>query len=148
MYTDASREAIKQFLLDNVDELLENGTLKAHIIELKSALDDGHSHINGWGYDQQCEKTGHKIEVKYTSTIKTGKTLRVLHLWRKEGLFDFLKIIDGVHNRTFVIPHDVVFNNMRFTDGGVYWSASYNETDYVQPHNTEILLKYEVFPNA
>lgn len=148
MYIDASREAIKQFLLEHVDELLNNGTLKAHIVELKSAIDDGHAHIDGWGYDQLCEKTGNKIEVKYTSTIKTGKTLRALSLWRKEGLFDFLKIIDGVHNRTFVIPHDVVFNEMRFTDGGVYWSGSYNKDDYVQKHNTDILLKYEVFPNA
>lgn len=146
MFVDASREAIKQFIIENLDTLLENGSFKAHAVELKSAVDDGHSHIDGWGYDQMCEETGTKIEVKYTSTIKTGKTLRAQSLWRKEGLFDYLKIIDGVHNRTFVIPHDVVFNDMTFTDGGVYWSASYNETDNVQSNNTIILLKYEVKP--
>ena len=100
--------------------------------------------INGHGFD--VVRGYIKDEVKYTNSIQGNSRLRVGGLKSKEGMSDNLVIIDGVNNRTFIIPTQIFFDNADLNHGAnveFRWSGSYNETDKNKIDNTNLLLKYE-----
>ena len=108
-----------------------------------SADYDGHRFVDAHGYDQ-VDKRGKRIETKYTCYVTPSKTLRVNSLYNKRGKCDFVKIIDGVNNRTFVIPANIIFNHGLFYGNEFRWSSTYNKYDNIQVFNTQLLLEYEV----
>lgn len=144
MYQDYSREAVRQYLIDNIDTLLDNGTLYSSVVERMSADYDGDKFVDKKGYDQINENTEVKKEVKNTNSPLCTNDFRIQSFTGKYGLFDVLKIIDSFNNRVFEIPHDVFFNEALINNGEFRWSATYNKSDKVRPENTQLLLKYEI----
>jgi len=143
MYQDYSREAVRQYLIDNIDTLLDNGTLYSSVVERMSADYDGDQFVDKKGYDQINENTEVKKEVKNTNSPLCTNDFRIQSFTGKYGLFDVLKIIDSFNNRVFEIPHDVFFAE-RQGNGEFRWSATYGKSDKVRPSNTQLLLKYEI----
>lgn len=147
MLQDYRRDAVRQYVLDNIDTLLDNGTLYSCIVERMSANYDGDKFVDENGYDQINENTGVKKEVKNTNSIQNGANFRIQSFEGKRGQFDIIKIIDSLNNRVFEIPHDVFFAEKE--DGGHFrWSATYGQNDKskrgVRRQNTELLLRHEV----
>ena len=144
MVQDYSKEAIKKYLIDNIDRLLEDSTMYSTVVEKISAHYDGDTFVDAKGHDQINEKTGIRKEVKNTnSPLSTGE-FRLQSFVHKVNNFDILKIIDSYNNRVFEIPHDVVFSEVNVYGGELRWSASYNKTDNKRRENTNLLLKYEI----
>ena len=147
MLQDYRRDAVRQYVLDNIDTLLDNGTLYSCIVERMSADYDGDKFVDKNGYDQINENTEVRKEVKNTNSIQNESNFRISSFEGKRGEFDIIKIIDSLNNRVFEIPHDVFFAEKE--DGGEFrWSATYGQNDKskrgVRPQNTELLLRHEV----
>ena len=148
MYT---QNDIRNYIIANIDSLIENKTFCGHVVEHMSAYYDGDSFENATGYDQMNAQTRIRKEVKSThSILSKGKCegsgeLRIQHIEPKYGKFDILKIIDCVSNRIFEIPHDVFFEKANLIGNGEFrWSASYHKADCRQWSNTKFILDYEV----
>lgn len=123
---------------------MNDNKIRAIIAEHKSAIDDGHVYANTEGYDQYNKKTKERIEVKYTDYVKPTRELRVGGLFRKKGKCDFVKFIDAVNGRVFLVPAKVLFAKGKFYGQEFLWSSTYNDSDKLQRNNTQLLLKYEV----
>ena len=155
---DYSRDAVRRYLIDNADTLLDTGTLYSCIVERMSADYDGDKFVDKNGYDQVDEDTKLTTEVKCTNEIQNpdgSANFRIQSYEHKRGLFNFMKVIESVNNRVFRIPHDDWFAHLDETQGpdregkGEFrWSATYGQNDKskrgVRPENTQFLLKYEV----
>lgn len=140
-------ESIKKYAGKNLNKILNIPIVRAKIVELISADEDGDDFVDGVGYDQINSTTNIRTETKYTCSPQQKNKLRIASVHQKYGNFDFIKIVDGVNNRKFVIPHDTFFNRIKITNdknGCIWWSLSYNKTDNIEINNTQLLLEHEV----
>jgi hypothetical protein len=144
-YTYTKQELKEYLLAGALDNLLEDGKFIALIVERKVSHDNGHTFMDTVGYDDTCSK-GVRYETKYTGKIQVGRTLRINSAGEnKKGGFDFIRIVDGVNQRIFEIPHDEYFTKGGFEPTNQFrWSSSYNKSDKVKRSNTTLLLQYEV----
>jgi hypothetical protein len=132
-----------EFLYKNIDSLLDNCRFQALIVEVKAADDAGSIFVNEVGYDE-LSKNNLRIETKFTNYVKPDGQLRINSAGEnKYGGFDIIRIIDGINERIFEIPHDEYFNEGKFYGNEFLWSSSYNSSDRMQMGNTQLLLKYE-----
>lgn len=141
---DYRRGAVKQYLLDNMEQLLDNSTLYSIIVESMSADYDGDKFVDKNDHDQINEVTNCRKEVKNTNSPLSANQFRITGFLKKRGGFHILKIIDSYNNRVFEIPHDVVFSEAKINSGEIRWCSSYGETGKRCQQNTNLLLKYEV----
>lgn len=144
-YTYTKQELKEYLLAGALDNLLEDGKFVALIVERKVAHDSGHIFVDTTGYDDACSK-GFRYETKYTGKLQAGATLRINSAGKnKKGGFDFIRIVDGVNQRIFEIPHDDYYRKGSFEPTNQFrWSSSYNQSDKVRRDNTALLLQYEV----
>lgn len=138
------KESLKQWLLENMDELLADPKFQALIVEVKVAADAGNMFVNRTGHDEVTDDDI-RIETKFTNYLMNGNTLRINSAGdnKKDG-FDKLRIIDGVNERIFMVPHDCYYTSGSRYGNEFRWSGTYNDGDKIQTGNTELLLKYEI----
>ena len=137
------KEDLKRYLIDNIDLLLNDPKFQALIVEVKVADDAGNTFVNKVGHDE-LSKDNLRIETKFTNYVKPTGELRINSAGEnKYGGFDIIRIIDGINERIFEIPHDEYFNEGTFYGNEFLWSSSYNSSDKKQVGNTQLLLKYE-----
>lgn len=135
---------LKKWLFDNIDTLLDDPKFQALIVEVKVAEDAGSDFVNKTGHDE-VHKTKGRIETKFTNYIMPTGEMRINSAGEnKRDGFNLLRIIDGVNERIFEIPHDEYFNRGKRYGGEFRWSPSYNTQDKKQVNNTQLLLQYEV----
>ena len=138
------KENLKEWQLANIDILLEDCKFQALVVEIKAAEDAGSKFVNKIGHDE-VHKTKGRIETKFTNYTLPDNTLRINSAGEnKRNGFDLLRIIDGVNERIFEIPHDAYFNRGKRYGNEFKWSPTYNKKDKVQRGNTQLLLDYEV----
>ena len=138
------KENLKEWQLSNIDILLEDCKFQALVVEIKAAEDAGSKFVNQIGHDE-VHKTKGRIETKFTNYTLPDNTLRINSAGEnKRNGFDLLRIIDGVNERIFEIPHDAYFNRGKRYGNEFKWSPTYNKKDKVQRGNTQLLLDYEV----
>lgn len=144
-YTYTKQELKDYLLAGALDTLLEDGKFVALIVERKVAYDSGHKFVDTVGHDDTCSE-GVRYETKYTGKVQKGRTLRINSAGEnKKGGFDFIRIVDGVNQRIFEIPHDEYFIKGGFEPTNQFrWSSSYNKSDKVKRSNTALLLQHEV----
>jgi len=137
------KDDLKVWLMENLDTLLERQTFQALIVEVKVASDANNTFVNRIGHDEVGERG--RIETKFTNYIMPSGELRLNSAGenKREG-FDFMRIIDGINERIFEIPHDVYYERGKFYGNEFKWSASYNTTDKLQTGNTQLLLNHEI----
>lgn len=136
------KQDLKTWLKENIDTLMERQTFQALIVEVKVADDANNVFVNKTGHDE-VGKNG-RIETKFTNYVKSSGELRINNAGEsKRNGFDLLRIIDGVNERIFEIPHDVYFKEGKRYGGEFFWSSSYNQKDKLQVNNTNLLLRYE-----
>jgi len=136
------KQDLKTWLKENIDTLMERQTFQALIVEVKVADDANNVFVNKTGHDE-VGKNG-RIETKFTNYVKPAGELRINSAGvNKKNGFDFMRIIDGVNERIFEIPHDVYYERGKFNGNEFLWSSSYNQKDKVQVNNTNLLLRYE-----
>jgi len=135
---------LKKWLDDNIDILLEDPKFQALIIEVKVAQDAGNTFVNRTGHDEITDDNT-RIETKFTNYLMNGSTLRIGNAGdsKKDG-FDHIRIIDGINERIFMIPHDCYFVSGSRYGNEFRWSGTYNQGDKIQRSNTELLVRYEV----
>ena len=139
-----SKNHLKNYLHNNLDNLLNDPKFQALIVEVKVAEDAGSDFVNKTGHDE-IHKTKGRIETKFTNYIMPTGELRINSAGEnKRGGFDLLRIIDGINERIFEIPHDEYFKIGKRYGGEFRWSSNYNQKDKKQVNNTNLLLKYEV----
>ena len=137
------KEDLKVWLMENLDTLLERQTFQALIVEVKVASDANNTFVNRTGHDEVGERG--RIETKFTNYVMPAGELRLNSAGEnKRNGFDFIRIIDGINERIFEIPHDVYYERGKFYGNEFMWSASYNTTDKLQTENTQLLLNYEI----
>ena len=66
-----SREELREWLVSNVDTLIEDPKFQALIVEVKVTLDVGNKFVNKAGYDE-ITADGIRIETKYTNYLMKG----------------------------------------------------------------------------
>ena len=139
------KEDLKKWLFNNIDILLEDPKFQALIVEKKVAVDAGSQFVDKNGHDEVHSTKG-RIETKYTNYIKPCGALRIQKAGKnKRNGFDFIRIIDGINERIFEIPHDIWFTVAKmYSRGEFLWSSTYNSKDNLQINNTQLLLDYEV----
>ena len=139
-----SKNHLKNYLHNNLDNLLNDPKFQALIVEVKVAEDAGSDFVNKTGHDE-IHKTKGRIETKFTNYIMPTGELRINSAGEnKRGGFDLLRIIDGINERIFEIPHDEYFKIGKRYGGEFRQSSNYNQKDKKQVNNTNLLLKYEV----
>jgi|TARA_R110001583_G_C5473756_1_gene393104 hypothetical protein len=144
------RDEVQNYAKDNFSKILDQmdsvarGRVLGGIAEIMAAEMTGGTFVDADGYDYDHPVFG-KVEVKSTSDIQTGGTLRIQSLLSKKDKCDHIHIIDMNSGRSFMISHDVFFNEMDLIENGnvLRWSASYNETDNIRKLNTKIMLENE-----
>jgi|MGYP000096888564 hypothetical protein len=137
------KDDLKVWLMENLDTLLERQTFQALIVEVKVASDANNTFVNRIGHDEVGERG--RIETKFTNYIMPSGELRLNSAGEnKRDGFDFMRIIDGINERIFEIPHDVYYERGKFYGNEFKWSASYNTTDKLQTGNTQLLLNHEI----
>ena len=139
-----SKNHLKNFLNNNLDTLLDDPKFQALIVEVKVAEDAGSDFVNKTGHDEVHKIKG-RIETKFTNYVKPSGELRINSVGEnKRNGFDLLRIIDGINERIFEIPHDEYFNISKRYGSEFLWSSTYNQKDKKQVNNTNLLLKYEI----
>ncbi len=139
-----TKKHLSKYTIDNVSELLDDPKFQALIVEKKIAEDANSSFVNKAGYDEINPEKG-RIETKFTIYTLPSGELRINSAGEnKRGKFDILRIVDGVNERIFEIPHDEYFNKGKRYGGEFRWSSSYNKSDNIKVNNTSLLLKYEI----
>ena len=136
-----------QHFADNPEMYSINGTLLGCIYEQYKAITDGAEFVGMSEHKCDQIKDNQRIEVKTTwMPMKENGRMQYQHIYQKKGGFDVLHLYDGYNHRAADIPHDVVFNQMKFNKAGaVKISSSYNpDVRKLERVNTEIFLKYEV----
>ena len=139
-----TKKHLSKYTIDNVSELLDDPKFQALIVEKKVAEDANSSFVNKAGYDEINPEKG-RIETKFTNYILPSGELRINSAGEnKRDGFDILRVIDGINEKIFEIPHDEYFNKSKRYGGEFRWSSSYNKNDNKQINNTNLLLKYEI----
>ena len=132
--------------LDRIIQEMDNvakGRFLGGMVEILAAEKMGGEFCDAAGYDYMHPIFG-RVEVKSTTDIQKGGSLRVSSLKSKIGECDFIHIIDMNSDRHFLIPHDIFYSQLDLNDENeLRWSASYNEKDNVRVNNTRILLQFE-----
>ena len=138
-------EDLKKWSLNNISLLLEDPKFQALIVEKKVAADAGSQFVDKNGHDEVHHTKG-RIETKYTNYIKPAGELRINKAGEnKKNGFDFIRVIDGINERIFEIPHNIWFTVAKLNNNGEFlWSSTYNKEDKIQKGNTQLLLDYEV----
>ena len=137
------KQDLKTWLKENIDTLMERQTFQALIVEVKVADDANNVFVNRAGHDEVGENG--RIETKFTNyTMPTGELRLNSAGYNKHLGFDLMRVIDGVNERIFEVPHDEWYKRGKFYGNEFRWSASYNETDFKQQGNTQLLLDYEI----
>ncbi len=138
-----------EFAKSNLDRIITEmdnvakGRFLGGMVEILAAEKMGGEFCDAAGYDYMHHIYG-RVEVKSTTDIQKGGSLRVSSLRSKKGECDFIHIIDMNSDRHFLIPHDIFFSQLDLNDENeLRWSASYNENDNVRTNNTRILLQFE-----
>ena len=139
-----SKNHLKNFLNNNLDTLLDDPKFQALIVEVKVAEDAGSDFVNKTGHDEVHKIKG-RIETKFTNYVMPTGEMRINSTGEnKRNGFDLLRIIDGINERIFEIPHDEYFNISKRYGSEFRWSSTYNQKDKKQVNNTNLLLKYEI----
>ena len=132
--------------LDRIIEEMDNiakGRFLGGMVEILAAEKMGGEYVDATGYDYMHPVFG-RVEVKSTTDIQNGASLRISSLKSKKDECDFIHIIDMNSDRHFLIPHDIFFSQLDLNDENeLRWSASYNKNDRVRQNNTRILLQFE-----
>jgi hypothetical protein len=137
------KEDLKTWLKENIDTLMERQTFQALIVEVKVADDANNVFVNRAGHDEVGENG--RIETKFTNYIMPSGCLRLNSAGEnKRDGFDFMRVIDGINERIFEVPHDEWYKRGNFYGNEFRWSSSYNKTDGIQWGNTQLLLDYEI----
>ena len=137
------KEDLKTWLKENIDTLMERQTFQALIVEVKVADDANNVFVNRAGHDEIGENG--RIETKFTNYIMPIGELRLNSAGEnKRDGFDFMRVIDGINERIFEVPHDEWYKHGKFYGNEFRWSSSYNKTDGRQSGNTQLLLDYEI----
>ena len=144
------RDQVQDYAKDNFSKILDQmdpiarGRVLGGIVEIMAAEMTGGDFMDAGGYDYVHPTFG-RVEVKSTSDIQAGGNFRIQNLRSKKNKCDHIHIIDMLNGRSFMIAHDVFFNEMDLIENGnvMRWSASYNKTDNVRKLNTRILLENE-----
>lgn len=136
-YNHASRV---QQLAANIEHYANHPQIVALLSEDMASKIPGRVFKNTPYYDYICEEYG-KVELKSTSFVQQGRTLRVQGYQKKQGGFDHIHIVDALNDREFMIPHDVWFSFVGKA-GHFWWAVNY-ENDTVRRSETAFLLKYE-----
>jgi hypothetical protein len=137
------KEDLKTWLKENIDTLMERQTFQALIVEVKVADDANNVFVNRAGHDEVGENG--RIETKFTNYIMPSGCLRLNSAGEnKRDGFDFMRVIDGINERIFEVPHDEWYKRGKFYGNEFRWSSSYNKTDGLQWGNTQLLLDYEI----
>tara|TARA_R110001606_G_C14948076_1_gene600177 strand:- start:38 stop:478 length:441 start_codon:yes stop_codon:yes gene_type:complete len=137
------KEDLKTWLKENIDTLMERQTFQALIVEVKVADDANNVFVNRAGHDEIGENG--RIETKFTNYIMPIGELRLNSAGEnKRDGFDFMRVIDGINERIFEVPHDEWYKRGKFYGNEFRWSSSYNKTDGRQSGNTQLLLDYEI----
>ena len=137
-----------QFIIDNQDEDF-SPVMHSWIAETRIIKEIGgeQAPVNQEGYDY-THKVYNKVELKtvYERDWHSNGLLAIIGLKNKKNKCDYIHVHDGVNNRNFMIPHDVVFYEMKLmvNDNKFTFSGSYNKTDNQAIHNTGIMQKYEI----
>ena len=133
-----------QLIINNWEILYNNFSFQGRLVEMKAAKDAGSIYLDMKGFDEM-HPIKNKIENKFTKYIMPTGELRLNSAGKnKRDGFHFMRIIDGINERIFEIPHDVYYERGKFYGNEFRWSASYNETDKLQRGNTQLLLDYEI----
>ena len=137
------KEDLKTWLKENIDTLMERQTFQALIVEVKVADDANNVFVNRAGHDEVGENG--RIETKFTNYVLPSGELRLNSAGEnKYGGFDFMRVIDGINERIFEVPHDEWYKRGNFYGNEFRWSSSYNKIDGLQRGNTQLLLDYEI----
>ena len=127
-----------------------NNSLQGNIVDRQFFDYFGGTFCDAHGYDGTIN--GKKYEVKSTGSRmkeKDGKEgyLRINSCnENKRVLFDYMAIVDILHNMVFIIPHDEWYNRGHFIGKEFHWSGTYNKSDNQKRSNTRLLLEYEKYP--
>jgi hypothetical protein len=133
-----------QLIINNWEILYNNFSFQGRLVEMKAAKDAGSIYLDMKGCDEM-HPIKNKIENKFTKYIMPTGELRLNSAGKnKLDGFHFMRIIDGINERIFEIPHDVYYERGKFYGNEFRWSASYNKTDKLQRGNTQLLLDYEI----
>ena len=133
-----------QLIIDNWEVLYNNFSFQGRLVEMKAAKNAGSTYLDIKGCDEIHPVKG-KIENKFTNYITVDNTLRINSAGEnKRNGFNLLRIIDGVNERIFEIPHNEYFNRGKRYGNEFKWSPTYNKEDKIQINNTQLLLDYEV----
>ena len=153
MFTESD---VLDFAKNNLNKILDQmgptskGAFVGAATEIMAAEEAGSKHEDGIGYDYTHPNPKYgKVEVKSTSVIQKTKTFRVQSLASKRNKCHYFQIHDLHFGRVFMVPHDILFNDMVLYEGDdeLRWSASYNKIDGkrpIQPLNTKILEDHEI----
>ena len=139
-----SESKLLDYLDKNKKRLIKKGSLKGIIVEELAAELQGSKFVDAVGHDEIHPELN-RIENKMTDYIMPTGELRISNIGKsKRDKFDYLRIIDMVNEKEFLIPHDVFYNKAKlYSDSEFRWSSSYNKTDNLQINNTKLLLEYE-----
>lgn len=140
-----SKEDVRTFLMNNIESVLDTPIITSMLAEKMAAEQRKAKYVNTTGYDYYCENLK-RVEVKSTWTIQLGKYFRIQSYQQKYGLMHHIHIIDGVHNREFIIPAEDWFDHVG-EEKEFWWVASYDQNSVrssSMSSNTKFLLKYEI----
>tara|TARA_B100000287_G_C20425174_1_gene699187 strand:- start:307 stop:759 length:453 start_codon:yes stop_codon:yes gene_type:complete len=130
---------------DLTDAITNDNKLQGLLIEKQFFKLLGGEFTNSNGYDGIIN--GKKYEIKYTNYIMPVGYLRIHKCnYNKKGLFDYMTIIDGLHDMAFRVPHDVWYARGDFCGSEFHWSGTYNKYDRQKISNTKLLLEHQVYP--
>ena len=176
-----SFEAFKKWMADdkNSKMMYDSGDVAGRFIENRIIETEGYNTVvkenqNTHFYDilRMINNTLQKGEIKSTSTLVTDESmkkhntsyLKIGGFRQKKGEFHVMIIIDKVNFQRFEIPHDVFFNEAKFSgtkENDFRWYADYDEDKTLQKvkhnltsngtyrlrseslaHNTKLIKKY------
>ena len=139
MYTP---EKMLEFASDNLLDIFnklgkrEQGGFLGNITEVAVAKNRKAQLTDKEGYD--IIEDGLEKEIKSCWTLN-GKYVRWANITSKFNKCDAFIFIDGVNNKEYEVPHDVVFFQMSISDDGQIRTTE---------HNLSILEQYEIITGA
>ena len=146
-----SKKEVIEHAVKNLDRILnsmgvrEQGSFLGCVVEDMVTCNSTNILTDSDGSDYICPDNG-EIELKSTfSPQQNGRYLRVGSLFAKEYKCKYVHFIDGVNDRQFFIPHDIVFEQMDiapYSGGQLWWNADYSVFGSYG-NNTKLLLEYE-----
>ena len=152
-------EAFKKWMADekNLKTMYNSGDVAGRFIENRIIETEGYNTIvkenqNTHFYDilRMINNMLQKGEIKSTSTLVTDESmkkhntsyLKIGGFKQKKGEFHVMIIIDKVNFQRFEIPHDVFFNEFKFSgtkENDFRWYADYDEYKTLQKVKRNLL---------